>query len=156
MSVQSPWSNKRSPLLRRKKGVLRVLFLAVASATIAALAASYSTVRDYGSFRASILTGSSGGAYYSLASNLAKLARLDGGRLEVVSTAGSIENARRLTADREQCVEKFGFVQDGTPVSTDSGLELLGRLPGPEYFSFWCGADALLPASSICAVPPSE
>jgi hypothetical protein len=29
-------------------------------------------------------------------------------------------------------VEKFAFIQDGTPVAADSGLELLGRLPEPE------------------------
>jgi len=37
-----------------------------------------------------------------------------------------------LIADRGRCVEQFGFVQDGTPVPSDSGLELLGRLPEPE------------------------
>ncbi|HEV7256646.1 MAG TPA: TAXI family TRAP transporter solute-binding subunit [Bosea sp. (in: a-proteobacteria)] len=106
--------------------------LLVASAILAALALSYSSVREYGAFRASILTGSAGGAYHALASDLARLARRDGGRLEVLATAGSIENANQLVAGREHCVEKFGFVQDGTPISLDSGIELLGRLPEPE------------------------
>jgi TRAP-type uncharacterized transport system substrate-binding protein len=116
----------------QRKNLLRLVSLVVASAVLAALALSYSTVRDYGRFRAAILTGSPGGAYHSLASDLAKLTRRDGGRLEVLSTAGSIENARRLVGSQARCVEKFGFVQDGTPVSSDSGVELLGRLPEPE------------------------
>ena len=37
-----------------------------------------------------------------------------------------------MIADRDRCVEQFAFVQDGTPVPPDSGLELLGRLPEPE------------------------
>ena len=39
-----------------------------------------------------------------------------------------------MIADRDRCVEQFAFVQDGTPVPPDSGLELLGRLPEPESF----------------------
>ncbi|KFC66830.1 TRAP transporter solute receptor, TAXI family [Bosea sp. LC85] len=112
--------------------MLRALLLAVASAAIAALALSYSTVRDFGSFRAAILTGAPGGAYHSLASNLAQLAGRDRGHLEVIPTAGSIENAKRLMADQKACVEKFAFVQDGTPVPAEAELELLGRLPEPE------------------------
>jgi TRAP-type uncharacterized transport system substrate-binding protein len=121
--------------------VLRIVSLVVASAVIVALAVSYSTVRDYGAFRAAILTGAPSGAYYSLASDLARVARRDRGRLEVISTAGSIENARRLIADRGRCVEEFAFVQDGTPVSSDAGLELLGRLPEPESFLFLARKD---------------
>lgn len=50
----------------------------------------------------------------------------------MLSTAGSVENARRLVSSRPRCVEKFGFVQDGTPVPSDADIELLGRLPEPE------------------------
>lgn len=111
---------------------MRFVSLLGASAVLAALPLAYSTIRDYGSFRASILTGSPEGAYYSLASSLAKLATRDGGHLEVVSTAGSIENAKRLVARQGNCVEKFAFLQDGTPLTPDAGVELLGRLPEPE------------------------
>jgi len=53
---------------------------------------------------------------------------------DIVATAGSLENVSRLVADRNRCVEQFAFVQDGTPIPSDSGLELLGRLPEPESF----------------------
>jgi TRAP-type uncharacterized transport system substrate-binding protein len=118
---------------RRRRGVLRLLLLLMASAAIAAAAVlAVGPVRDYGSFRASLLAGSPGGAYHALASRLSERATRDGGRLEAVATAGSIENVDRLIADRVRCVEKFAFIQDGAPVPTGSGLELLGRLPERE------------------------
>src|SRR5262249_35869366 len=49
----------------------------------------------------------------------------------VVATAGSVENVSRLAA-RADCAEKFAFIQDGTPVPPDAGIELLGRLPKQE------------------------
>jgi TRAP-type uncharacterized transport system substrate-binding protein len=132
VSNQPPSPVEQAPLWRRR-GTLRFLLLLTVSATLAAAAAlAIGPVRDYGSLRASLLTGSSGGAYYTLASRLSARAKRDGGRLEVVPTAGSIENVNRLIADRVRCVEKFAFIQDGTPVPASSGLELIGRLPEPE------------------------
>jgi TRAP-type uncharacterized transport system substrate-binding protein len=89
-------------------------------------------VRDFGYFRAALLTGTQGGAYYVLGTRLAERAKADGGRLDVVATAGSVENVDRLMANRSLCAEKFAFVQDGTPTPSGSNLELLGRLPQPE------------------------
>jgi len=43
-----------------------------------------------------------------------------------------IENVSRLTTGQGHCAEMFAIIQDGTPVSADAGLELLGRLPEPE------------------------
>ena len=79
-----------------------------------------------------MLTGSAGGAYYALATRLAERARRDGKRLDVVATEGSIQNVSRLIAGRAACVDEFAFIQDGTPVPSNAGLELLGRLPEPE------------------------
>lgn len=109
-----------------------LLLLTVSAALAAGIVLIIGPVRDYGSFRASLLTGSSGGAYYALALSLSERARRDGGRLDAIATDGSIENIDRLLADRTRCVEKFAFVQDGVPVTASSGLELLGRLPEPE------------------------
>ena len=67
-----------------------------------------------------------------LGTRLAERAKADGGRLEIVATAGSVENIDRLVANRSRCMEKFAFIQDGTPLPSTSGLELLGRLPQPE------------------------
>ena len=116
----------------RRKMMLRALFFFAASAIIAAIVSTFSIIRDLGSFRASLLTGSAGGAYHALGSRLADRAKRDGQHLDVVATAGSIDNVSRLIAGRNQCVEKFAFIQDGTPVRSDAGFELLGRLPEPE------------------------
>ena len=116
----------------RRKGVLRTISILAAAAIIAAVIPSFDLIREFGAFHASLLTGSPGGAYYVLGSQLAERARNDRGRLDIVATAGSLENVSRLIADRYRCVEQFAFIQDGTPIPPGSGLELLGRLPEPE------------------------
>jgi TRAP-type uncharacterized transport system substrate-binding protein len=116
----------------RRRELFRAVSILAVSAVIAAVISSWGMIRDFGSFHASLLTGSPGGAYYVLGSRLAELAKRDHKRLDVVATAGSVENVSRLIAGRYRCAEQFAFIQDGTPVSPDSGLELLGRLPEPE------------------------
>src|SRR6516164_4470777 len=121
-----------APPAWRRRGVLRAISILAVSAIIAAVISSFDVILDFGSFHASLLTGSPGGAYYILGSQLAERAKADRSRLDIVATAGSLENVSRLIADRGRCVEQFAFVQDGTPVPPGSGLELLGRLPEPE------------------------
>ena len=99
---------------------------------IAAAAAAFGIVHDYGYLHASILTGSREGWYYALATHVADRARREHGSLLAVTTAGSVENVSRLAAGRGHCREMFALIQDGIPVPADAGLELLGRLPEPE------------------------
>jgi TRAP transporter TAXI family solute receptor len=108
------------------------LLLLLAAALVAAVAANFGIARDYGYLHASILTGSPGGYYHTLANQLAGRATRGNGKLAVVPTAGSVENVDRLTANQKRCAEMFAFVQDGTPIAADAKLELLGRLPEPE------------------------
>ncbi len=131
MEGQSP-TPEEGKAVSRRKSIMRGLILLAAAAIIAAIASSFGMVRDFGYFRASLLTGTPGGAYYVLGTRLAERVKADGGRLDVVATAGSVENVDRLVANRSRCMEKFAFIQDGTPVPSTSGLELLGRLPQPE------------------------
>src|SRR5262252_1615793 len=114
------------------KGFVRFLLLFIVAAAVAAVAAGFGVAHDYGYLNASILTGSPSGEYYALATRLAGRAKRERGTLTVVSTAGSIENVSRLAAGRWHCAEMFALIQDGTPVSADAGLQLLGRLPQPE------------------------
>jgi len=132
-AATGPGPDERSAVWRRR-GLYRAISILAVSAVIAAAISSFGMIRDFGSFHASLLTGSPGGAYYILGSQLAERAKGDRSRLDIVATAGSLENVSRLIADRDRCVEQFAFVQDGTPVPSDSGLELLGRLPEPESF----------------------
>jgi uncharacterized protein len=121
-----------SPAAWRGKGFLRLLLLLVTAALVAAVAANFGIARDYGYLRASVLTGATGGYYHTLATRLADRAKRGHGTLSVISTAGSIENVSRLTSGQSRCTEMFALIQDGTPVSADTKLELLGRLPEPE------------------------
>src|SRR5215510_11380331 len=116
----------------RGKGFLRLLLLLIAAALVAAVAANFGIARDYGYLRASILTGAAGGHYHTIATRLAERAQRGHGSLSVIPTAGSIENVSRLTSGQTRCSEIFALIQDGTPVSADAKLELLGRLPEPE------------------------
>jgi TRAP-type uncharacterized transport system substrate-binding protein len=116
----------------RGKGLVRALILLVAAAAVAAVASAFGIARDYGYLRGSILTGSPGGQYHALATRLADRAKREHGTLDVIPTAGSIENVSRLANARGGCAEKFALVQDGTPVPADARLELLGRLPDLE------------------------
>jgi ABC-type molybdate transport system substrate-binding protein len=127
MRLANPFAS--SPMPWRGRGLARLLLLLIAAAVIAVAAAAFGIARDYGYLHASILTGSGGGQYYALASRLADRAKREHGHLTVISTAGSIENVRRLSAAQGNCSEMFALVQDGTPVPADARLELLGRLP---------------------------
>jgi TRAP-type uncharacterized transport system substrate-binding protein len=117
-----------------RRGWLRAIIILAVSAIIAGIISSWGMIRDFGAFHAALLTGSRGGAYYVLGSQLAQRAKADGNHLEVVATAGSLENVKRLIATRDKCSEQFAFIQDGTPIPSDSGIELLGRLPERESF----------------------
>jgi TRAP-type uncharacterized transport system substrate-binding protein len=125
-------AGSRPPPAWRGKGFLRLLLLLVIAALLAAAAANFGIARDYGYLRASVLTGAAGGYYHTLATRLADRARRRHGTLSVIPTAGSIENVSRLTGGHTRCSEMFALIQDGTPVSADARLELLGRLPEPE------------------------
>src|SRR5262249_25492516 len=67
-----------------------------------------------------------------LGDRLAALALKKNGHLQVVATAGSVENIARLVGSNGKCVPAFAFVQDGVPAPATAGLQTLGRLPQPE------------------------
>ena len=106
----------------------------IALALLAAVAALlyYTVSGDYAFLRASVLTGSSTGAYHALGDKLAARALKKNGHLKVVSTAGSVENIARLVGENGRCSPAFAFVQDGVPAPADAGLSTLGRLPQPK------------------------
>lgn len=125
-------SDKGSVSALSGRGLLRLAFLFCIAAAVAALAGAFGIARDYGYLQATFLSGAPGGQYHALATRLSERARRERGTLTVIPTAGSVENVARLAAGRSRCTEMFALIQDGTPVSQDSRLELLGRLPEPE------------------------
>ena len=83
MAGQTPEETKA---VLRRGNITRGLIILAASAIIAAIALSFGALRDFGSFRAALLTGTQGGAYYELGRRLKERVKADGGGLEVVAT----------------------------------------------------------------------
>jgi TRAP-type uncharacterized transport system substrate-binding protein len=113
-------------------GLVRLALIALAASGLVALASIFGIARDYGYLHAALLTGTPGGRYHALGTSFADRASRGHGSLAVVSTAGSIDNVRRLSETRDGCAATFAFLQDGTPVPSGASLEVLGRLPQTE------------------------
>ncbi len=116
----------------RGKGIIRFLLLAVAVLAVIVVASVFGISRDYAYLHASLLTGTPTGNYYALGQELAARAGKGHGRLDVVATAGSVDNLRRLADNAKTCATMFAFAQAGTPVPPGAQLDVLGRLPEPE------------------------
>ena len=117
---------------RDRRAWARGLMMALAALAVAAVVLYFTVSGDYAFLRASILTGSPTGGYHAIGDRLAARALKKNGHLQVVATAGSVENIARLAGENGRCVPAFAFVQDGVPVPADAGLQTLGRLPQPE------------------------
>jgi TRAP-type uncharacterized transport system substrate-binding protein len=115
----------------RGKGLIRFSLFATAALVVVALASLFGIARDYAYLHASLLTGTPMGNYHALGDKLAERAGKGHGTLDVVTTAGSVDNIQRL-ADNKRCATMFAFVQAGTPVPSGAQLDVLGRLPEPE------------------------
>jgi TRAP-type uncharacterized transport system substrate-binding protein len=129
--MQSPKRIAIRPTNWRSKGLLRIALLVVMAIAIAALASFFGVARDYSYLHAGLLSGSPAGKYHALATSLAARASRGHGRITVVPTEGSVDNANRL-AKQEPCTATFAFVQDGIPAPPGARLEVLGRLPESE------------------------
>jgi uncharacterized protein len=106
--------------------------MALGALAVAAALLYFTVSGDYAFLRASVYTGSPTGQYHAIGDRLAARALKKNGHLQVVATAGSVENIARLAGENGRCVPGFAFVQDGLPVPADAGLQTLGRLPQPE------------------------
>jgi TRAP-type uncharacterized transport system substrate-binding protein len=115
-----------------RKAWMRALLIALVALAGVAAILYYTVSGDYAFLRASVLTGSSTGAYHALGDKLSARASKKNGHLKVETTAGSVENIARLVGKDGVCVPAFAFVQDGVPAPADAGLTTLGRLPQPE------------------------
>jgi TRAP transporter TAXI family solute receptor len=117
---------------RDRRAWAKTLLLAIAILAVAGTILYFVVSGDYAFLRASVYTGGPTGQYYATGERLAARALKRSGHLNVIATAGSVENIARLAGENRRCVPGFGFVQDGVPVPADAGLQSLGRLPQPE------------------------
>ena len=111
---------------------LRWILLTLALLALAAGVLYFTVSSDYAFLKAAVYTGSPTGEYHAVGDRLAARALKNKGHLNVVATAGSVENIKRLVGENNHCDPAFAFVQDGVPLPNDAGLETLGRLPQPE------------------------
>jgi len=123
---------ERRAVSPRGKGLIRFSLFAAAALAVLAIASLFGIARDYAYLHATLLTGTPMGNYYALGERLAARARSGHGTLDVVATAGSVDNIQRIAENARRCTTMFGFVQAGTPVPSGAQLEVLGRLPEPE------------------------
>lgn len=110
----------------------KTALLFVALALIAVLVAIYDPRPSLWHVKVTILSGAQSGNYYATVEKLAAEVKGRKGRIENLTSAGSVENVRRLTAAKERCNVQFALIQDGIDWPADQGLELVGRLPRPE------------------------
>jgi TRAP-type uncharacterized transport system substrate-binding protein len=130
--METPQEIARRAVSPRGKGIIRFSLFAAAALAVVAVASLFGIARDYAYLHASLLTGTPMGNYHALGELLAERAGKGHGTLDVVATAGSVDNIRRLADNAKRCSTMFAFVQAGTPVPSGTQLEVLGRLPEPE------------------------
>ena len=79
-----------------------------------------------------MLSAGTNGNYYATVEKIgAEVARRKG-RVQNLTSAGSVENVQRLIAGAQNCTVHFGLVQDGIPYPEGHKLEVIGRLTRPE------------------------
>ena len=110
---------------------VRWLLTLLALAALVAAAFYYVVNSGYSYVKAAVYTGAATGEYHAIAERIAARAKKKRGRLQVVETAGSVENVKRLVGENGRCEPAFAFVQDGVPVPEDAGIQTLGRMPHP-------------------------
>jgi TRAP-type uncharacterized transport system substrate-binding protein len=86
--------------------------------------------------RVGVLSASERGNYYAIVNALAAEARQQKGRIDNVTSAGSVENISRLVASRAWCDVHFALVQGGMSWPAGHSLELIGRLSKAESLVF--------------------
>jgi len=79
-----------------------------------------------------MLSANPTGNYYATVEKIAAEVGRRKGRVQNLSSAGSVENVQRLIAGAKNCNVHFGLVQDGIAYPEGHKLELIGRLTRPE------------------------
>ncbi len=113
---------------------LKMVLLVAILAIIAIVVAKFGRNPDLSHVNVAVLSGSEDGNYHAIVEKAVVEARRQHGRIDSLTSAGSVENIQRLAAARAQCDIQFALVQDGLPWPTSHTLQLIGRLPVSESF----------------------
>ena len=117
---------------RNWRAWIRWLLTLVALIALAAAILYFTVAGDYAYLKAAVYTGAPTGEYHAVGDRLAARALKKNGHLNVVATAGSVDNIKRLQGENGRCEPAFAFIQDGVPLPDNAGLQTLGRLTQPE------------------------
>ena len=120
---QIPWRNAL---------VLTVVFGTVIAGFVIAATSPRDPNLSY--VNVAILSGAAEGNYHAIVNKAGAEAQRRRGRIGNVTSAGSIENLKRLAAARSSCDIQFALVQDGLPWPESDPFQLIGRLPSSEAF----------------------
>jgi TRAP-type uncharacterized transport system substrate-binding protein len=131
--MERPLATRRGPASFR--GLLQKVAVATLVIGLIGLLVSRIDVKhDLHRMRVRVLSGEPEGNYHAVVDRLGAIAAERSGTVENETSAGSLQNVRRLAAAARTCDAQFGLAQDGTPWSP--GLSLIGRLAKPEAVLF--------------------
>ena len=125
----------------KRRGWVRAALILVGVGGVAALALSIDFEPNLRHVDIGVLSGVREGHYHAQVERFARRASRTGGRVRNISTAGSIENLRRLANPGPGCEVDFGLVQDGEAFESVANVEAVARLPHGETL-FFLGRDA--------------
>ena len=111
---------------------LKTVLLVTALALIAIGVAKFGRNPDLSHVKVAMLSGSADGNYHAIVGKAAAQAQRERGRIDNLTSAGSVENMQRLAAAKSSCDIQFALVQDGLPWPASHPFQLIGRLPVSE------------------------
>jgi hypothetical protein len=117
----------RAPLRAVAAGFIVLLFVAGF-----VVVATSSRNPDLSHVKAAFLSGSEDANYHAVVERVAAEVRRRGGRIENVTSPGSVANIERLVGERRSCRAHFALVQEGLQWPEEHPLQLIARLPVPE------------------------
>jgi TRAP-type uncharacterized transport system substrate-binding protein len=107
-----------------------IFFAALAVLTVlVAWLAPQTTLRHV---QVAMLSGATTGNYFATVDRIATQVARRNGRVQNLSSTGSVENVRRLIDGAKHCDVHFALVQNGITYPYGHELEVIGRLPRPE------------------------
>src|SRR4051812_28584743 len=116
-----------APTLSRPRSVRVAAGLLLVAALIA-LVSRLDLRPNLRHLQVALLSGPPEGNYHAIAGTISAAAAKKGGRVDNVTSAGSIANVARLAAAAGTCEVQAALVQGGLDVPDEPKLELLGRL----------------------------
>jgi len=128
------WFGRTLKALQAPSRATKGAFLVAIVVVIATAVATFGRHPDLSHVKVAFLSGSADGNYHAIVDKIGAEAQRRNGRIDNLTSAGSIENIERLTAAKTSCDIQFALVQDGLPWPKSHPLQLIGRLPISESF----------------------